>query len=225
MQNAAWGVWETEAAVLHAEYVHMIATAGGIPVMLPPVGTDTRVLERLDALIISGGSDVDPSLYNQKAHDTTQFQPWRDAHEFALIRGALATDLPLLGICRGMQVLNTALGGTLYQHLPEVIGHTDYQPSPGVYGSVEFTTEPDSLIAKIYGDRGFAPCYHHQAVATVGQGLRVTAQAADGTIEALESEASGTAWALGVQWHPEHNPEDIRLFSALVRAATERMCA
>lgn len=216
-QQASWGVWDATAVVLPGTYVQAVVAAGGSPVLLPPVGTDTSVLDLVDGLVVVGGVDVDPGNYNAEPHHKTASQPERDDHDLALTRAALAKGLPLFAICRGAQILNVALGGDLIQHLPDVLPEANYQPAPGVFGEVEFTTVPGSLSAELLGRRATAPVYHHQALDTLGAGLCVTARAADGTIEAVETTDGG--WALGVQFHPEQNPADLRLFEGFVEAA------
>ena len=217
-QEASWGVWNTKAAVLHAAYLDAVVRAGGSPLLLPPSGTDTDVLDVLDGLIVVGGSDPDPALYGEKSHPLTASQPERDRHDLALTRGALDRGLPLFAICRGMQVLNILLGGTLHQHVPGVLPESNYQPSPGVFGSVEVEVRPGSLLHRAVGDRVVEPCYHHQAVDRLGEGLEVTGRSADGLVQAVETTAPG--WVLGVQFHPEQNVEDLRLFRAHVEATT-----
>ncbi len=218
-QDASWGVWDDRAAIVPGKYVTGVVAAGGTPLLLPPVGTDESVLALLDGLIVIGGVDVDPANYRADPHPTTTAQPERDDHDIRLTRAALETGVPLFAICRGAQILNVALGGTLFQHVPDLLPESRYQPSPGVYGTVEFTTEPGSVTAELLGDVATAPCYHHQSVDRLGAGLRATAWAPDGTIEAVEySNASG--WALGVQFHPEENPADSRLFAGFVEAAS-----
>ena len=218
LQDAAWGVWNTKAALLPAEYVSMVVSSGATPVLLPPHGTDTQVLDLLDGLILTGGADVGPERYGADPHVRTQSQPWRDEHEFTLLAAARDRGLPVLGICRGLQVINAAAGGTLHQHVPEVVGTDAYQPAPGEYGEVVARTVPGTRIAQIVGESVTAPCYHHQSVDRVGEGLTVTAQADDGTIEVLEG-SEHDPWLLAVQWHPEHNPVDIRVVQAFVAQA------
>lgn len=217
-QDAAWGVWSAKAAIVPGTYVEAVDAAGGTPVLLPPVGTDETVLDLVDGLIVVGGPDVDPARYGAERHPRTTPQPVRDEHDIRLTRAALERGLPLFAICRGAQVLNVALGGTLVQHLPDVHPTTNYQPVPGVFGEVAFTTAPGSLIRGLLGAAAAAPCYHHQGMDTVPAGLRVTASSAEGTVQALEA-AGARGWVLGVQFHPEQNPEDLRLFRGFVRAA------
>lgn len=217
-QEAAWGVWKADAAILPGTYVQAVVAAGGTPVLLPPIGTDPTVVELLDGLIIAGGSDVGPEHYGAEPHEMTRSQPGRDTHDIALTRAALATGLPLFAICRGAQILNVALGGSLIQHIPDVTpGSAQYQPAPGVFGTVKFTTRPGSISGRLLGERASAPCYHHQAMDRIADGLCVTAAAQDGTVQALETTGGG--WVLGVQYHPEQNPEDLRLFKGFIDAA------
>lgn len=217
-QRGKWGVWDEDAAIVPGAYVRAVEAAGGVPLLLPPVGTDESVLDVLDGLIVIGGVDVDPVEYGADPHPTTYSQPERDRHDLALTRGALDRGLPLFAICRGAQVLNVALGGTLIQHLPDSNPNAGrYQPAPGQFGEVEFTTAPGSLIGELLGGSAGAPCYHHQGLDSVGAGLRVTARAEDGTIEAVETDDDG--WVLGVQFHPEQNIADLRLFRGFTDAA------
>lgn len=217
-QEATWGVWSSTAAIVPGKYVTGVVASGGIPVLLPPVGTDESVLDVLDGLIVIGGVDVDPANYGAHAHPSTAAQPERDDHDIRLTRAALEAGLPLFAICRGAQILNVALGGTLYQHVPDLLPESRYQPSPGVFGTVEFTTARGTLTADLLGESATSPCYHHQSVDRLGDGLQATAWAPDGTIEAVECPQTA-GWALGVQFHPEENPADARLFSGFVSAA------
>ncbi|UQS26708.1 gamma-glutamyl-gamma-aminobutyrate hydrolase family protein [Amycolatopsis thermalba] len=213
-EKASWGVWHTEAALLPRSYVDSVKQAGGIPVLLP--AGDSDVLSAVDALVLSGGADVDPARYGQQPQDKTVTRPERDAFEFALARAALDRGLPVLGVCRGMQVLNVALGGSLIQHLPDRVGHTEHQPSPGVYGPTHVTLAAGSRVAAILGAQTKCQCYHHQAVDRLGDGLRAVGWAADGTVEAVE--VPGAGFVVGVQWHPEQDTQEVRLFAALVAA-------
>ncbi|MGK3711219.1 gamma-glutamyl-gamma-aminobutyrate hydrolase family protein [Arthrobacter sp. IK3] len=217
-QEAAWGVWKGPAALVPGTYVEAVAAAGGVPVLLPPAATGEHVLDRLDGLITAGGTDVDPALYGHERHQLTVSQPQRDTHDLTLTRAVLNRGLPLLAICRGAQILNVALGGTLIQHLPDVRPEASYQPSPGVFGEVGFTTTAGSLIRSLLGPQASAPCYHHQGIGELGHGLVVTAEAPEGTIEAVELPDAGS-WVLGVQFHPEQNPLDLRLLRGFVAAA------
>lgn len=219
-QEGSWGVWNSVAAIVPGAYVEAVAAAGGTPLLLPPVGTDAGVLELVDGLIVIGGVDVDPRFYGAERHELTSSQPSRDEHDLALTRAALERGLPLFAICRGAQILNVALGGTLVQHLPDVNENAaQYQPGPGRYGRVAFRTAPGSRCRELLGETAESPCYHHQALDEVAERLVVTARAEDGTVEAVETTAGG--WTLGVQFHPEENRKDPRLFEGFVRVAHE----
>jgi len=212
--GARWGVWELEAALLPAGYPRLVQAAGALAAMLPPDDPSyaASTVARLDGLVIAGGPDVDPVHYGaERSPRTGPPAPERDAWELALIRAALASGTPLLGICRGLQLLNVALGGTLVQHID---GHVK---DVGVFGHHEVTPVPGTLYADLVPESSAVPTHHHQAVDRLGEGLLVSAHAPDGTVEAIE--LPGPAWVLGVQWHPEMG-EDLRVMRALVRAAT-----
>jgi gamma-glutamyl-gamma-aminobutyrate hydrolase PuuD len=218
-------VWDTEFALLHNAYVDAVARAGGVPVLLPPQehGAD-EVIESLDGLLLSGGSDVAPERYRQRPHpQTAVVRPWRDDWELRLLERALAVDLPVLGVCRGAQLLNVALGGTLDQHIPDTVGHQGHCPAPGVFGKTRVALRPGSALAGLLGPESLVACYHHQALDKIAPGLEVTATSDDGTVEAVE--LPGPRFVLGVQWHAEQNGADLRLFEALVSAAAEKKSA
>ncbi|MER5641221.1 gamma-glutamyl-gamma-aminobutyrate hydrolase family protein [Kitasatospora sp. NPDC002227] len=219
-EEAAWGVWKQDAAVLPGSYLDAVTRSGGIPVVLPPHGNGAgALLERLDALVLAGGADIEPARYGAEAHPRTgNPQTGRDSWEAELLGRALERDLPVLGICRGMQLLNVALGGDLIQHLPERTGDESHQIAPGQYHQQEVTTGAGSRLGELLGATAKVPCYHHQAVGRLGEGLVATAWAADSTVEALE--LPGHRFVLAVQWHPEADPTDTRLFDALVRTAS-----
>jgi gamma-glutamyl-gamma-aminobutyrate hydrolase PuuD len=222
-QQTSWGPWDRLAAVLPTSYTDSVASAGGYPVLLPPfIGGHNEdavacgVVDALDALVLVGGGDIDPARYGQSPHDAASgVDPIRDASELALLRAALGAALPVLAICRGMQLLNVQLGGTLIQHVPDVVGNDGHQPARGCFVDVEVTTEAGSLTAKILGDKATVRCSHHQAIDRVGDGLVVTARSADGIAEAVE--LPGAHFVVGVQWHPEEDA-DRRLFEALLAA-------
>lgn len=221
LEDASWGTWSRPAAIVGRVYLDAVAQAGGTPLLLPPVGTDERVVDALDGLMLIGGADVTPAAYGAEPHEETVLtRPDRDEHERRLLTAALDRDLPVLGICRGAQLLTVALGGTLRQHLPDELGHPGHRPSVGVFGRTRVTTAPDSLVAGILGDELTVPCYHRQGLSEQGTRLVPTAWAADGLVEAVE--LPGARWVLGVQWHPEEDPDDLRLFTALTRVAGER---
>ncbi|MFE7855569.1 gamma-glutamyl-gamma-aminobutyrate hydrolase family protein [Streptomyces sp. NPDC057403] len=213
--GARWGVWELEAALLPAGYPRLVQRAGGLTAMLPPDAPQhaAATVARLDGLVIAGGPDVDPERYGAERDPRTgPPAPARDTWELALIEAALAARLPLLGICRGMQLLNVALGGTLVQHLD---GHA---VEVGVFGRHPVKPVPGTRYAEIAPEEASVPTYHHQALDRLGTGLMPSAYAADGTVEAVEVPTADR-WVLGVQWHPEMG-DDLRVMQALVRAAS-----
>ncbi|WP_217239729.1 gamma-glutamyl-gamma-aminobutyrate hydrolase family protein [Streptomyces sp. AC555_RSS877] len=212
--GARWGVWELEAALLPAGYPRLVQHAGGLAAMLPPDAPEhaAAAVARLDGLVIAGGPDVEPVRYGARADPRTGPPARaRDAWELALIEAALAARIPLLGICRGMQLLNVALGGTLVQHID---GHA---VQPGVFGRHSVKPVPGTVYGDIAPEETSVPTFHHQSVDRLGTGLIVSAHAADGTVEAVE--LPGSCWVVGVQWHPEMG-EDVRVMRALVEAAS-----
>jgi putative glutamine amidotransferase len=192
-------------------------------VLLPPVGRWTADhMSRLDGLVLAGGQDIDPTRYGQPLHPSTgTLHLDRDASEFGLFHLALEADLPVLGVCRGMELINVALGGTLHQHLPEITGGNGHLPTPGVFGGNEIKLAPGSIVAGLIGDQISVVCHHHQAIDQLGTGLVASGWASDGAIEAVELPDAG--FVIGVQWHPEENTEDVRLFHGLVRAARRKL--
>jgi putative glutamine amidotransferase len=218
-EESAWGVWQQRADLLPAQYAAVVTAAGGLPVLLPPVevrGAADVVVARLDGLVISGGADVEPARYGAEAHPRTAgWRPDRDAWELALLDAADAVGLPVLGVCRGMQVLAVHSGGRLDQHTPDLVGHDEHSPGGDTFGSVIVTTQPGSRVASLVGPTLEVSCHHHQSVAT-HPGFVPAARAEDGTLEAMEAE--GERFCLGVQWHPE-TAEDVGLLAGLVRAA------
>ena len=218
VEQARWGVWDVPAAVLPFRYVERVEAAGGRAVVLPPTAAaDDAALDRLDAVVFAGGADLDPQLYGEQPHpQTTGLRPERDAAELPLMRAALDRDLPVLGICRGMQVMSVVRGGSLTQHLPDVVGHDRHRPAPGVYGLHEVRLVPGSRVHAILGDTVSVPSYHHQGLDSPGS-LTVTGWADDGTAEVVEDPSR--RFALGVLWHPEAG-DDGRLFAALVAAVS-----
>lgn len=221
LDEASWGVWRMPAVLLPVGYPRLVRESGGIAVLLPPddPAVAAEAVARLDAVIVSGGPDVEPVQYGEQPHARTGPPAReRDTWELALISAALDSGTPLLGICRGMQLLNVALGGTLVQHLPEVVGHDAHAVRLGEFGSHPVTTVEGTRLAAIVPGGAEVPTYHHQAVDKLGRDLRPCAYAEDGTVEAVEHERS--AFALGVQWHPEMG-DDLRVVQALVRAAEQ----
>ncbi len=226
---AAWGVWQQPADLLHAEYADAIVAAGGVAVLLPPAQADPEaavaVVDRLDGLVIAGGADVDPQLYDQSPHrQTRQWRSDRDAWEVALLAAADSVNLPVLGICRGMQVMAVAAGGALAQHTPDLVGHEEHSPGGAEFGATNISTSPGSRIARITGPQLVGSCHHHQSVSK-HPGFQASAWAPDGTVEAME--IPGDRFCVAVQWHPEmheHSPAATRsdaLFAALIRAAQD----
>lgn len=225
LQQAQTGVWDVRASFLPAIYFEGVSLAGGISMLLPPQTLDPdiaeSVLDRLDGLIITGGRDVGPQSYGQQRHPATDDEiadnRLRDVFEFGLLKGAIRRGMPVLGICRGAQVLNVALGGTLHQHLPDVLGHTRHQQGNAVFSTSSVRTVPGTRLAAVIGESSDAQCYHHQAIDKLGDGLIVSAQDEDGVIEGVE--IPGGSFVLAVQWHPEERLDDLRLFAAVVEAA------
>lgn len=219
VEKAKFGPWEADAALIPRSYVDAVVRAGGIPVLLPPVGAGQReIVRRLDGLVLSGGADVDPARYGQERDDGTKVvRPERDAYEFELFTDAVDVGVPVFAVCRGVQLMNVALGGTLVQHLPDSLGHPEHLPTPGVYGSNRVTTLAGSTVGDIVGEHLDVHCHHHQAVATLADGLRASAWSDDGSIEAVESTGDDH-YLVGVQWHPEEGVDD-RLFAELVARA------
>lgn len=219
LEPARWGAWEAPAAVLSARYLDQLRQAGGVPVLLPPVPGIAAAVGRLDALILTGGGDVDPARYGEPRHPrTARVSAQRDEAELGLLAAALAAGIPVLGICRGLQVLNVACGGTLRQHLPPEAGHIT---APGTFGSHPVRLAPGSRLARILGSPEPAlavPTSHHQAIERLGDGLVASAWAADGVIEAVEATPGRYPFLLAVQWHPEAG-DDARLMAAFVAAA------
>jgi putative glutamine amidotransferase len=228
LEQVKTGIWDIPASYLPSDYFEGVVLAGGIAVLLPPQPADAvvvgRLLDSLDALVITGGYDLDPASYGQRPHPATDRpRTDRDAWEFALLRGALERGLPVLGICRGAQVFNVAFGGTLHQHLPDVLGHHGHRAGNGVFNRLPVRTVAGTRLAALIGESADAPCYHHQAIDKVGDGLVVSATDADGVVEALE--VPGENFALAVQWHPEKSLDDLRLFKAVVDAARSHAVA
>jgi len=220
-QQARWGNWDLPAVLLPRRYTDMVAAGGGQPVLLPPSPGVVGVLARLDGLVLSGGGDIDPASYGadrDPATDPANLD--RDDAELELARQAIATGLPLLAICRGLQVVNVALGGTLHQHLPDLVGHDGHSPEARGYGSHKVSVAAGSQLAGILGRTEAAvPTHHHQAAGRLGDGLVATAWTDDGTVEAVEM-AEQASFMIAVQWHPEAG-EDLSLFTAHATAAAQ----
>lgn len=225
VEPASFGVWKDEpATLLPLSYSRAIHGAGGMIAMLPPdrrASEDpTELLDRIDALVLGGGADIDPESQGVEAHpETVGSNPDRDHFEIALARGALERGIPLLGVCRGMQVLNVACGGTLDQHIPDHLGHEIHRPVLGSWAEHDVRIEPGSLAAEAAGtERLTVKSHHHQGVDRIAKGLSASAWATDDeSVEAIESADGG--FALGVLWHPEEDPQD-RVIPSLVERAS-----
>jgi len=211
--DAKWGYWNLESALIPFDYVRPVEQAGGRAMLVPPSPDGVEeTLDVLDGIIFTGGSDVDPELYGEAAHpETSGIVRVRDDAELALLRAALDRDMPVLGICRGIQVLNVGLGGDLDQHLE---GHR-HDP-PGQFVQHDVAIEPDTRLGEILGDQTRVMSHHHQGLKTLAPGLVETARAEDGLVEAVE--APDRRFAVGVLWHPEAG-QDARLFETLVAEA------
>ena len=228
--DARYGPFEARAALTPTDYVDLVSRSGGRPVLLPPAydhpegagAAAAELVGHLDALVVIGGLDVDPSLYGEERHEQTgRNDPVRDASELALLHAALAADLPLLCICRGHQLLNVALGGTLHQHVPDLVGHVEHQPRTGAYQHRSVQLDPQSTAGRVFGESPVVSCSHHQVVDRLGSGLVASGwsleeEGVQPVLEAMEHPAS--TFCLSVQWHPEWDG-DARPFAALVEAA------
>jgi putative glutamine amidotransferase len=220
VETASWGPWTAEADMLARSYTLAVQRAGGLVLILPPddavAESPDRLLDLLDALILAGGGDVDPAAYGARPHPEVQnTRPERDRFELALAHRALERELPLLGICRGMELMNVACGGTLEQHIERVDLH---RHTPGAFGDHEVRLEPGSLAARVSGaERLSVSSHHHQALAELGEGLVASGWSEpDGLVEAVELPDRG--FALGVLWHPEEDQRS-RVIASLVDAA------
>ena len=229
LEQAHHGAWDEPSALLHSSYIEAVQQAGGLALMIPPdpaLSEDPGpVLDRIDALLLAGGADLDPASYGAPAHpQTIGVTPARDDTELVLVRAALERDMPVLGICRGMQVLNVALGGTLVQHVPEVVGHEQHRRHLGTFVDNDHMVvlEPGSLAAEAAGEqRHVVFSHHHQAVGSLGEGLIVSGRSElDELPEAIESPEHD--YVLGVQWHPEADPASAVVGSLVQHAAELR---
>jgi putative glutamine amidotransferase len=222
LEEMTYDGWTEMTAGVPATYVAAVQQAGARAVLLPPDDDTGDALEGVDALLVTGAAgDTDPAAYGAEPHPKTQVvAPVRDQFELTVTRAAVEGGLPVLGVCRGMQVVNVALGGTLEQHLPEVVGHDEHTGTPGVFAEHDVRLERGSLAARaVGGDGARVKSYHHQGVRDVAPGLRATGWASpDGLVEAIEGD---DGFVLGVLWHPEED-EESEVIGALVRAASRR---
>ena len=219
-EQARWGSWDVPAVLLPAAYVDAVTEAGGAPVVLPTGAFDAQSLARFDGLVLAGGADIDPAHYGQiSSPHTSIVRVDRDKTELELLSAALERNLPILAICRGMQLLNVALGGDLVQHLPDVPGASLHDPGPGLFAEHQVRIAAGSRLQTLLGGFADVHCHHHQAIGRLAPTLSATAWAQDRTVEAVEEP--NRAFCVGVQWHPEAGP-DRRLFVAHVEAATNR---
>lgn len=222
-EDARFGVNDTFSAVLPLSYVHAVHESGGRAVLITPDAPDADVLDGIDGIMFTGGSDVDPALFGEPPHPATKVKPQRDAAELLLLRAAVAADLPVLGICRGMQLMAVAYGGRLHQHLPDVLGHDGHRPVSGPkFGHHPVRLLPHSRAHAILGDEVTVNSYHHQGVRDPGGLTPVGWCPGDDLIEVVEDPSR--TFVVGVQWHPE-DTDDFRVFEAFVEAANARKLA
>ena len=225
VEQAQYGAWDRPCAITQMTYLEAIQRAGGAAILIPPgpafVEDPDLILDRIEALVLAGGSDISPSAYGAEPHpETVGTVPERDEVEIALAQRAIERDMPVLGICRGMQMLNVVYGGTLIQHLPDVVGHGDHRRVLGSFDGSEHDVvlSVGSLAARAAGEEDHVTrSHHHQGIDRVGQGLVVSGRSSlDDLPEAIE--APDRSFVLGVQWHPEADP-DSRVIGALVQQA------
>ncbi|MCM3780114.1 gamma-glutamyl-gamma-aminobutyrate hydrolase family protein [Microbacterium hydrocarbonoxydans] len=221
LERAQQGVWDVRAAFLPEQYLTGVTDSGGIALLLPPQDPDAAdaAIAGMDGLVLSGGADVAPELYGEERHPLTDpARVDRDAWELALFRAAERRRIPVLAICRGLQLVNVARGGTLQQHLPESLGTEKYRIGGGVYAENDVEVAEDTAFADIIRESDVrVHSYHHQGIDRLGDGLVAAAHSDDGLVQAFVDTDGGHV--VGVQWHPEENAEDRRLFADLVSQA------
>lgn len=221
LERAQQGVWDVRAAFLPEQYLRSVTASGGIALLLAPQAAEVAdaAIAGMDGLILTGGADVQPELYDEARHPQTDAaRADRDAWEMALFRAAERRRMPVLAICRGLQLVNVARGGSLHQHLPEWLGTERYRVGGGVFAENPVEVDSDSALAGVLGAGEFrVHSYHHQGIDRVGEGLTVAARSDDGLVQAFEDTRDG--YLVGVQWHPEENAENRRLFEDLVAQA------
>ncbi len=222
-QQGQTGVWDTEMAMIPAFYIEGITRAGGLAIMLPPQQLTSAeakdIVSSLDGLMLCGGRDIDPSRYGQSPHrEAEEPDKLRDSLEEQLLSAAIDADVPFLGICRGAQMLNINRGGTLIQHLPDVVGDNRYQKGNAEFTPADVEVDKSSILGSLVGEKvSNAALYHHQAIDDLGQGLKITAKSEDGIVEAVE--LADHPFGVAVQWHPEQTLDDLRIFEGLIEAA------
>ena len=227
LEQAVRGDWDERFGMVPETYLIAVEEGGGLPLLLPPQPFDDsdieRVLGAIDGLVVSGGADVDPGRYGaERGPHTDEPRYDRDDWEVELVLAAIERDMPVLAICRGVQILNVALGGSLVQHVPDV-SDADHGQEPGGFARTDVAITGGTLVRDVLGsvgDRLSVHCHHHQVLDRVADGLVVSAHAADGLIEAVELPSK--PFVVGVQWHPEQHESDRRLFAALAEAAVLR---
>jgi putative glutamine amidotransferase len=220
---ASFSHWrDVDSVMVPAGYSRGVTAAGGLPLVIPPAEGTADLVDTLDGLLLTGGSDIDPSLYGQQpAPETAGVLPHRDRAELTLLRAAVAAGLPVLGVCRGMQLLNVLLGGTLIQHLADGAMH---KGPPGTFTRHPVAVEGGTRLHAMVGGTAEVHSCHHQAPDAIGEGLVVTAHAPDGVAEGIE--LPGSEFCVGVLWHPEEDVEGGGpLFRGLVAAAARAAIA
>ena len=234
IEQVHYGPWDEVVTMATRSYARAVQDAGAMALLLPPddvaEAEPERWLDRIDALLLSGGNDIDPAMYGQRPHpETKDVRPERDRFEIVLTRAALRRGMPVLGICRGMQLLNVARGGDLIQHVPDVVGHNDHRHTPGSFADHEVRLAPDSLAARVIGaERTSVKSHHHQAIGRLGEGLTASgwsveeASVEEGLVEAIELDQTECPFGLGVLWHPEEEDRS-RVVGALIDAAKEKV--